>query len=95
MYIYSSKNSKSLITTLKVKDTTISISGSVHNDSKAIEYSYSSEGNSFCVSPIKISQIIISTIESDFHTFEGTHSTNHPLGDIDPMTGKSGYNKNA
>jgi hypothetical protein len=77
--------------TLQVKDPSTILSVSVHNEAREIEYGYSSEGDTFCVSPINLSKKIISLIEADFQTFEGINSPNNPLGEIDSGTGRSGY----
>jgi lipoate-protein ligase A len=63
------------------------LEASVHNDAQEIE----ADGQVFKVSPIKFSKKVIQTIESDFATFEGASSPNHPPAKIFPSTGYSGW----
>jgi hypothetical protein len=74
--------------TLKTKEGVIR--ASVHNAAQEIEAGYDSQGVVFTVSPVRVSQKIIATIESDFSTFEGLGSPRHSPAQISP-TGHSGY----
>lgn len=65
--------------TLKVKGATIGIN---NNAAHEIECRNDQEPYSFLVSPIKLSRTVISTIESDFATFEGEGSQRHPMSQV-------------
>ena len=52
--------------------------------SKAEILTLDPSGN-FWVHPVKFARKVIKVIEADFATFEGTHSTNHPLPLVDPL----------
>jgi hypothetical protein len=77
--------------TLKVESGLIE--AGLHESASEIAYSYESKGEKFVVSPRKFSERVISTIESDFSTFEGKGSPSPRLSEVLPGTGISGYKK--
>jgi hypothetical protein len=80
---------------LKAKNGTIILAAGGHGDAPKIKYDgYGAQGEMFTVSPRKFSEKVILTIESDFATFEGMSSANHPLAQILPDTGISGWSGN-
>jgi len=77
---------------LKAKNGTIVLAAGVHGDAPEIKHEgYGADGEVFTISPRKFSEKIVLTIKSDFATFEGTGSANHPLPQILPETGVSGW----
>jgi hypothetical protein len=78
---------------LKTKKGTIKLLAvGVHGDASEVEYEgYSAQGDKFKVSPRKFSEKVIATIQSDFTTFEGVSSADHPPAKVSPTTGISGW----
>ncbi len=50
-----------------------------HDFQAAVSIARQNQPIEFKVNPVRLSKQVISTIESDFTCFEGSHSTNHPL----------------
>ena len=53
------------------------VQAGLHNAAQDIQVGYDAEGSIFTVSPVKFSQKVIETIESDFPTFEAVKSSRH------------------
>ena len=79
--------------TLKKESSVMTVTAGVHDSASEITYSYDSNGEQFVVSPKKFSERVISTIESDFDTYEGKGSSSHTLPEVLQGTGISGYKK--
>jgi len=67
------------------------VQAGVHNAAQDIQVGYDSEGCVFTVSPVKFSNKVLETIESDFPTFEAATSSRHRPAHISAETGYSGF----
>jgi hypothetical protein len=67
------------------------VQAGLHNAAQDIQVGYDAEGSIFTVSPVKFSQKVIETIESDFPTFEAATSSRHRPAHISAETGNSGF----
>jgi len=78
-------------TTFKLKSKLGDVNVGVYESANEIEVTCTSAGNVFMISPTRFSSKVIQVIESDFPTFEGRNSPNHPLPGLHSIAAQPGY----